>query len=127
MKKHIFTLAFSSLLISCGNGKETTEETVESVTEETTEVTENSEEEIPSNEGNYRIIGIVHVSETDCPVYIEAQEENETVNYYPVNLEEKYKVEGMKIKFDYTWSKAPQPENCDVDKAIQVNDVTIMR
>ncbi|NOQ71976.1 MAG: hypothetical protein GQ574_08240 [Crocinitomix sp.] len=117
--KNIIVLSVLFLAAACGNQKETmqekeaTEQEIETVTEETTE--------------NYRVVGIVHVSETDCLLYIETKLKDSTVNMYPMNLDEKYMRDGMKLKFAYTLSRGAQPENCDIDMVVAMSDVTLMR
>ena len=112
----MFVFAFS-----CANRKEKVNET-----ESHEELIHKTEDTLTSPE-NYRVIGIVHVSETECPLYIEAKLVDKSVNMYPMNLEEKYKREGMKIKFDYELSRGPQPENCELDMVVSLSDVTLMR
>ncbi len=117
--KNIIVLSVLFIATACGNQKETMQEKeaveseIETVTEETSE--------------NYRVVGIVHTSETDCPIYIETRLKDSTVNMYPMNLEEKYKRDGMRLKFDYALSRGAQPENCDVDMVVSMSDVTLMR
>lgn len=74
-----------------------------------------------------RIVGKVRINDTACLVYIEAFEDGKMVNMYPVNLEEKLKIDGIKIKFEYVPSRAMQPENCVVDKVVALNNVTELR
>lgn len=118
-----YVVIMCALLIgfSCANHKEKVNE-IESH-EELVKKTEDS----LTTPDNYRVIGLVHVSETECPLYIEAKLADKTVNMYPMNLDEKYKREGMKIKFAYALSRGPQPENCELDMVVSLTDVTLMR
>jgi len=70
------------------------------------------------------IKGIVHLNNEGCPCFIEAIENGKTIKMYPVNLEESFKVEGLKIKFSYNLSRAMQPENCNVDRVVSVENVS---
>jgi len=118
-----YVVIMSALLIgfSCANHKEKVNEI------ESHEELVNKEEDSITSPENYRVIGLVHVSETECPLYIEAKLTNGAVNMYPMNLDEKYKREGMKIKFAYELSRGAQPENCELDMVVSVSDVTLMR
>lgn len=135
--KNLFLIGALLFVVACGNRKETAQE-VEAVQEEVTEtmeeaenaaeeVEEAAEEVVEEVDQNYRIIGVVHVDHNDCPLYIEAHEKNETLIMYPMNLEAKYKREGVRIKFAYTKSRGQQPENCDIDMVVALSDVTLMR
>lgn len=105
-------------LMACSNSKETLSENEE--TDQTTKEVESAIE-------NYRVIGIVHVSETDCPLLIETRLKDETVLFYPLNLDEKFRREGMRIKFAYEASKGALPENCTQAIAVSLSDITLMR
>lgn len=75
-----------------------------------------------------RLVGKVRIGERDgCPFYLETYEDGRSLTMYPVNLDDKFKIEGVKIKFDYTPSRAMQPENCSVDKVVSLNNVTPLR
>ena len=117
--KNIITLSVLFLALACGNQKEIMQEK-EAIEEEIEVVTEETN-------GNSRVVGVVHVSETECPLYIETRLKDSTANMYPMNLEEKYKKEGMRLKFNYALSRGQQPENCDIDFVVSMTDVTLMR
>ena len=68
--------------------------------------------------------GTVYVSQEGCPVFITAKIDGALVKMYPVNLEEQYKIDGLKIKFSFNLSRAMQPENCKVDKVVSIENVT---
>lgn len=132
MKFLVFAISMMTI-IACGNQKETAQEVeaVEAEIENAEDSSTSEPEEDVDNDveetRNYRVVGIVHVSATDCPVYIEARLENETVSMYPMNLDNRFKKEGMKIKFAYTLSRGAQPTSCDIDMVVALNDVTLMR
>ena len=70
------------------------------------------------------ISGKVHVLYKGCPVLIEIMENDQMIKLYPVNLDESFKVEGLKIMFAYSPSRAPQPESCLlIDKVVSVQNV----
>lgn len=127
--RKLFIFGLALMAFACGNQKETTQETdaIKDEIEETTEVVEETVEEVQEEAENYRVVGVVHVSETDCPLIIEARNQTDTIMMYPMNLEEKYKKEGTRIKFTYTKSRGQQPENCDVDMVVALADLTLMR
>lgn len=88
-----------------------------------------TQKEIIDNEANNSetiqlFKGIVHLSEEGCPFYISTEIDGKSMKFYPINLEESFKVEGLKIKFSYNLSRAMQPENCQVDKVVSVSNVT---
>lgn len=106
-------LASMFLLFACGNTKEVSEKQTDSADNNTST--------------NYRIVGTVHLSD-GCPYYIDAVEkDNKKVKMYPINLEEHMKKEGMRIKFDYDRSRAPQPAGCDAEMVVVLKDVTPLR
>lgn len=118
MKYFLYAIVFFGL-ISCGTKKNQTTETAESIPPppQTEEIT-----------NNYRIVGTVHVPEEGCPFYIDAQmKDKKIVKMYPVNLDERFRKEGMRLKFDFKRSRAPQPEGCDAEMTVSVVDVTPLR
>lgn len=70
------------------------------------------------------MIGTVHVGHKECPLFIETKEADIVVTMYPVNLDEKLQIDGIKIKFSYHPSKARQPENCAVDRVVALENVS---
>jgi hypothetical protein len=75
-----------------------------------------------------RMSGIVRVSYKGCSPIIEATENGELVKFYPVNLSDKMKVDGMKIKFTYIPSRAQQPETCTFQlKVISIENAEIVK
>lgn len=111
MKLALFSLLF---ICACGVKKNAKSENDTDWTVETQPVME-------------RIIGTVHTSETECPVYIEAIEKEDTFKIYPINLDERFKVDGMRLKFAYHAVKAPQPASCNTNIAAELIDVTPLR
>jgi hypothetical protein len=86
----------------------------------------------PLTEGTGQWVGIVHVNENQCPVYIEITDElNPGVSVpfhtvYPLNLEDGMKKKGLKVQFSYTLSKAMSPEGCTAEAVIQLEQITVI-
>lgn len=106
------------LLAACG-----TSQNVETNTEGTSTTIEENVEQLKPQ----RIIGYVKLDKV-CDVYIDAEiEPGIKKRLYPINLDEKFKIDGILIKFDYNFSRAAAPGGCDCDYTISVHDVAIMR
>ena len=73
-----------------------------------------------------RVIGIVHLSET-CGALITAQVGNREVILFPNNLDDKFKREGMKLKFFFLNSSMPIPNGCTADARGDLKDVNAVR
>lgn len=73
------------------------------------------------------IVGIVRMNAKGCPLYLDANENGEAITMYPVNLDEKYKKDGIRLKFTYTPSRAMQPEECNVNKVVALDSVIQLR
>jgi hypothetical protein len=86
----------------------------------------------PLTEGTAQWVGIVHVNENQCPVYIEITDElNPGVSVpfhavYPLNLKDGMKKKGLKVQFSYTLSKAMSPEGCTAEAVIQLEQITVI-
>ncbi len=120
--KLLFFTSIVFLFFSCGNQKKVAEnENIEKVEQ----VSDQTEEETVVN--NFRMVGKVHLTDKGCMVYIDAKGDGDSIKMYPVNLEDKYNVEGMLIRFTYRPSKAKQPKDCDCDMPVIVSDVTRLR
>ena len=84
----------------------------------------------PSNDGS--LIGIVHVNENNCPVYLAIDQTNNPgvvlpfQKAYPLNLKDGMKKKGLKVRFTYTSSKAMQPEGCGAEVVIQLETITVI-
>ena len=111
--KSIFLLSITALFFSCGSAKK-------------------ANADKGSINSNY--YGTVHLSANGCPYYIEIQKtkntNNDKINYqfkniYPVNLEEKYRKDGLKIHFNYNISRAMTPAGCSVDAVVSVENVSV--
>ena len=73
------------------------------------------------------LVGIVRMNPKGCPLYLDVNENGEAITMYPVNLDEKYKKDGIRLEFTYTPSRAMQPENCNVTKVVALDNVTQLR
>lgn len=72
------------------------------------------------------ISGTVRVTD-DCGAYIEVIKGDVAHSYYPVNLDSRYQVEGMRLKFAFELSKTKPPVACPNFEPITVSDVTPLR
>ena len=126
--KTLFLLSGFFLFFACGTQKEVATNTMNETATDSVEVVEEVIEEATDTvNDNMRIVGTVHLSEKGCMVYIDAKLEDGSVKMYPVNLDAKYKKEGMFIRFTYAMSRAMQPSDCDCDHVVSVSDVTPLR
>jgi hypothetical protein len=89
------------------------------------ELDSTSKEEI-ANDGS--VNGTVYVSLKGCPALILVDNGTDQVRYYPVNLSDEYKQDGLKISFTFVPSRAMQPEGCTlVDMVVSVDNVKKVR
>jgi len=63
-------------------------------------------------------IGTIHIGNSECPVVISTKENGSVKRYYPANIADSLKVDGEKIIFTFSPSRAPQPAGCEVDMTI---------
>jgi hypothetical protein len=98
-------LFLSLFLTSCGNKKATT------------------------IEHNLMAEGTVKVSSKtgDCSLWIVSKNSSEFNGFYPVNLEEQFRKNDLKIAFNFNDSRAPLPENCTNLKAIVISEVKVLK
>jgi hypothetical protein len=81
-----------------------------------------------SIESDGKISGTVHVSLKGCPILIETIIGGETLRLYPVNLDDAFKTDGIRIYFHYTTSRAMQPVGCAlIDRVVAVENVEQIR
>ena len=131
--KHLFLFLIAFTLFACGNTKRTKGGSEGSpappvdVVDEVEETAENAEEGGTITAQTVSVVGTVHVSDTGCPLYIDAVAAEQEVKLYPVNLEDKFKNEGMKLKFKYQPSKIQQPDSCPDAMPVTLSDVSLMR
>jgi|GEM_PF-2120583 len=73
-----------------------------------------------------RISGTVKFTD-ECSYYIDVIQGDVMRSYKPVNLEEKYQVPGMRLKFAYVSANMESPKLCGNMIMISVSDVTPLR
>jgi hypothetical protein len=73
--------------------------------------------------------GEVRISNLDgeCAIWIMTTKTSSFSGFYPVNLDEQFKINGLKIAFNYSDSRAPLPENCYNLKAIVISEVRVLK
>ena len=126
----LILIAGIGLMASCGAMKERKLEKEaekaqsEAVVEETPNVI--SAERPMREEDIIEVEGVVRINNNGCPVLIEMIEGDLFSLAYPVNLDNKYKVDGKKISFQYTISRAQSVQGCGADKVIAVSNVKVL-
>lgn len=73
-----------------------------------------------------RTVGTIRNTD-DCGYYIEVFVGDVSHSYSPVNLDAKFQVDGMRIKFAYEVSATKPPQNCPNFEPVSVSDVTPLR
>lgn len=77
--------------------------------------------------------GTVHLSDNGCPYYIEINKCFVSNLYYlgkkiyPIQLDDKFKKKGLKLKFNFTLSKAMSPADCNVDYVVSLENVSVTK
>jgi len=101
-------LALSLTSLSCGNGKTSTEN---------------------SSSHDFMANGTVKISEEtgDCALWIMSTKTSSVAGYYPINLDDQFKVNDLKIAFNFNDSRAPLPDGCHNLKAIVISEVKILK
>jgi hypothetical protein len=114
MKYSLLTLLFV-FISSCHTSKQTAEDTSQT-----------------SDFAPY--IGKIHLNESGCPYYIEVEQvlvSNLSFyigkKLYPVQLEEKFKKNGQKLKFNLAVSRAPSPSDCQIDYVVSLSNLSISK
>lgn len=108
----IVILLFAGMVQSCRTPKEQEEQVVvDHGSEPTTAV---------------HISGTVRVTD-DCGAYIEVIQGDVAHSFYPVNLDSRYQVDGIRLKFQYETSATKPPVACPNFEPITVSDVTPLR
>ncbi len=81
-------------------------------------------------ESNPKYTGIVHVKKDNCPNYIEitnGPEIESPKKVYALNLAKKYLKEGKQLHFNFTYSKAMNPEGCNVEAVVVLSDISVKK
>jgi hypothetical protein len=74
--------------------------------------------------------GIVHVNKDNCPNYVEitnGPEIESPKKVYALNLSKKYLKEGKQLRFDFTYSKAMNPEGCAVEAVVVLTNILVYK
>lgn len=78
--------------------------------------------------------GTVILNNNGCPYYIEITNcYVSNLSYYigkkvyPIELEDKFKKEGLNLNFNLTVSKAMSPANCQVDYVVSLENVSVTK
>jgi hypothetical protein len=100
-----FSLVFIALMTSCGNKKS-------SIVEHGLMA-----------EGTVKI----SAQSGECQLWIMSTHTSAVAGFYPVNLDEQFKKNNLKIAFNFNDSRAPLPENCTNLKAIVISEVKVLK
>jgi hypothetical protein len=78
--------------------------------------------------------GTVHLNNNGCPYYIEINQcLVSNLSYYlgktiyPIQLDDKFKKEGLKLKFNLTVSRAMSPADCKIDYVVSLENVSVTK
>jgi hypothetical protein len=77
--------------------------------------------------------GTVHLNNNGCPYYIEINKclvsnlEYLGKTIYPIQLDDKFKKDGLKLKFNFTVSRAMSPTDCQVDYVVSLENVSVSK
>jgi hypothetical protein len=112
--RSLFFLTAIIILTACANQKEIVN-------------SENHGDQVVENVEDGFTVGMVRITDKGCFCYLEVNENGALLKMYPVNLDEKYKKEGIRLKFTYNVSRAMQPENCFVDKVVALENVVELK
>ncbi len=78
--------------------------------------------------------GTIHLNESGCPYFIDVEQVlvSNWSSYlgkklYPVQLEDKFKKNGLKLNFNLTVSRAPSPADCQIDYVVSLSNLSISK
>lgn len=91
------------------------------------ETVQTEEKPMSDKTETYRTLGTVHLNSKGCPFTIDIEEDGIKKSLYPISLEDKFKVEGLRLRFVYALSRAPQPKDCKCDHVVTLTDVSAIR
>jgi hypothetical protein len=89
---------------------------------------QNADAEVADSSSKYT--GIVHVNKDNCPNYIEitsGPEIESPKKVYAMNLAKKYLKEGKHLRFNFTYSKAKNPEGCNVEAVVILSEISVKK
>jgi len=108
--KLLFQLSFAMIILSC----------------KTQPTNQNATTAVTNSSSKYT--GIVHVNKDNCPNYIEITSGpaiSATKKVYALNLPKKYLKEGKQLRFNFTYSKAMNPEGCNVEAVVVLSGISV--
>jgi maltose-binding protein MalE len=113
---------FATFVLSCGSTEKLTQSTTTSETTTTTETTETVDPQKMIAEG-YLLGTIVYSDkEGDCPYTIQMPGDKMEFYYLdPINLDEAYKKDGLKVWVKYTGLR--RMNRCDKATPAEINDI----
>lgn len=91
--------------------------------EDSAKVVEQPQESVADESNNS--IGKIILSDKGCAVKLILEDDNAC--YFPVNLDEKFKVDGAYLQFQKYPSRAPLPSGCESCRAIQLENVVRLK
>lgn len=69
----------------------------------------------------------ISVQSGECQLWIMSTHTSALSGFYPVNLDDQFKKNNLKIAFNFNDSRAPLPDNCNNLKAIVVSEVKVLK
>lgn len=81
-----------------------------------------AEETQDNMESTYKI-GQVHLDKDGCEIFIIIEGKNQE-KFYPVGLEDMFRVNEAVLQFEYDLSRAPLPEGCEDCRAVVLRSIT---
>lgn len=86
-------------------------------------------EQTMTENGGMMMDGTVTMStiEGECALWIMCTKTSSFAGFYPVNLDPQFQIDGLKIAFNYSDSRAPLPENCSTLKAVVISEVKVLK
>lgn len=122
LKYSFFILTWLLFLTACGTQKSA--DKVEGQVTSSNEVMQD-EDQSPDQDVANNSIGKVVLSDEGCQLKLVL--ENDEACYYPVNLDDKFKVDGAYLQFQKYPSRAPLPSGCESCRTIQVANVVRLK
>lgn len=108
----LFLLFTGTTLLSCRTQKEV--------------VTEQPPQPLEDDSDEERLVGVIDITE-ECGALIRVVQGDVERTYIPVNLEDKYKKDDMKVRFSYQPADVKQTGDCVFYTPITITDITFLR
>jgi len=86
-----------------------------------------SEKVVINTEKHLRVVGTVVLGDEPCGVTINAVDKDQQFVIMPLNLDDKFKIDGMKLRFNYIEVERPKSNKCKSVKAVMLEEVTRLR